>query len=147
MQRQRQLLTIATVVECLAGLALLLAPGVTVALLLGVQTDRVGQMVARVTALALVSLGIACWGARTDAGGEARTGTLRAITFYNAGVGLLLVVFRATGMASGMIAWGAAALHLGLAAGFAASLRRAAPDPSHPGGGERTAPVLPAGHK
>jgi hypothetical protein len=124
MQMQRQLLTIATVVECLAGLAFLLAPGATVALLLGVQPDRVGLMVARVAAVALVALGIACWGARMDPGGEARTGTLRAITFYNAGAGLLLVVFGATGMASGSLVWGAALLHLGLAAGFAASLRR-----------------------
>lgn len=119
-----QLLTITAVVEWLVALALILAPGATVALLLGAETDSAGLMIGRVAGAALLSLGIACWGARTDLGGAARSGTLRAITFYNAGAGLLLVVFAVTGKAGGMMVWSAGVLHLGLASGFAASLRR-----------------------
>jgi hypothetical protein len=122
MTRQRQLLAIAAVVESLVGLAFLLAPGVVVAILLGAEPDRVGLMVGQVTGAALLSLGLACWGARTDAGGAVRTGTLRGITLYNAGVGLLLVLFVATGQAR-LAAWIAGILHLGLAVAFAASLR------------------------
>jgi hypothetical protein len=118
-----RLLLIAAVVECLAGLALALAPGATAAALLGKEPDSVGLMIGRVTGVALLSLGIACLGARTDAGGDARSSTLWAITFYNFGAGILLLMFAATGKAGGLVIWGAALLHLGLTLGFAASLR------------------------
>jgi hypothetical protein len=42
----------------------------------------------------------------------------------------LLVVFAATGMATGLLAWIAGILHLGLAVAFAASLRHSAAAPS-----------------
>jgi hypothetical protein len=119
----RQLLTVSAVVECLAGLALLLVPGTTIDLVLGAGPDRVGLMIGRVAGVALLALGIACWGARTDSGGPARAGTLRAITLYNLGAGLLLVLFAATGQASGLVVWGAGLFHLGLGAAFAASPR------------------------
>lgn len=119
---QRRLLTIAAAIECLAGLALILTPGIVTSLLLGAAADSVGLMIGRVGGVGLLSLGIACWGARTDTGGAAQTGTLRAITLYNAGAGLLLVVFAATGKAVGLVVWSAGILHLGLASGFAASL-------------------------
>ena len=86
---QGRLLAVAGVRECLVGLAFLLSPGITTALLLGAQSDSVGLMIGRVAGVALLSLGIACLGARADAGGAARMGTLRAITLYNAGAGLL----------------------------------------------------------
>ena len=126
---QRRLLIIAAAAECLAGLALILTPGIVIALLLGAETDRVGLMIGRVGGFGLLSLGIACWGARTDAGGAAQTGTLRAITLYNAGAGLLLVVFAATGKAAGPVVWIAGILHLGLALGFAASQRHSGNTP------------------
>jgi hypothetical protein len=131
MPSDRQLLTIAAVVECLAGLALAPAPGATVALLVGAKPDSAGRMIGRVAGVALLALGTACWGARRDSGGAARLGTLRAITLYNAGVGFLLLTFAATGKAHGVLVWGAGVLHLGLAAGFGASLssrRRSASD-------------------
>jgi len=117
-----RLLTVAGVLECLVGLALVLSPRITTALLLGAEPDSVGVMIGRVAGAALLSLGIACWGARADAGGAARIGTLRAITLYNAGAGLLLVVFAATGKAGGPVVWIAGVFHLGFAAAFAASL-------------------------
>ena len=121
-----QLLTIAAVVELLAGLALLVAPGPAASLLLGAALETVGVMVGRVAGVALLALGVACWGGRTDAGGAARSGTLRAITLYNAGAGLLLVGFAATGEARGAVVWTAGVLHLVLAAAFVASVRRPA---------------------
>lgn len=119
---QGRLLMVSAAVECLAGLALILVPGAAAALLLGAEPDNVGLMIGRLGGFGLLSLGIACWGARKDAGGAARTGTLRAITFYNFGAGILLAVLAATGKAGGMVVWGAAVLHLGLALGFAASM-------------------------
>jgi len=121
--KQRNLLRIATAVECLAGLALIVAPGASCALLLGAELNGAGLLIARLGGLGLLALGIACWGARMDAGGVARSGTLRAITLYNAGAGLLLVVSAAIGAAVGIVVWGAGALHLGLALGFVATGR------------------------
>jgi hypothetical protein len=119
----RQLLTIAAVVECLAGLAFVLAPDATIALLLGPEPDSAGRLIGRVAGVALLALGISCWGARVDPGGPARWGTLWAITLYNAGAGFLLVAFAATGQARGVAALSAGVLHLGLAAAFATRLR------------------------
>ena len=125
----RQLLTVAALVEWLAGLGLVLAPGAVVALLLGVAPDLGGLMIGRVAGVALLALGVACWGARADLGGAAWAGTLAAITVYNAGAGLLLLLFAVTGKASGVGVWGAGVLHLVLATGFAATLQRPG-DPS-----------------
>jgi hypothetical protein len=122
MPTQRQLLTIATLAECLAGVALIVTPDTGITLLLGAEPGAVGLMVGRIAGVALLALGIACWGARADPGGAAQAGTLRAITMYNAGTGLLLIAFVATGKASGVAVWVAGLLHLALAAGFAASL-------------------------
>lgn len=126
MTMQGRLLTVAGVVECLAGLAFFLSPGVTTALLLGAEPDSVGVMIGRVAGVALLSLGVACWGARADAGGAARMGTLRALTLYNAGAGLLLVIFAAMGKAGGPVVWTVGVLHLSFAAAFAASFKRPA---------------------
>jgi hypothetical protein len=116
---QRPLLTLFAVGEGLTGLGLILAPRLTSALLLGRQPGLVGPMIARVTGVALAALGIACWGARTDPGSAARSATIEAITAYNAGAGLFLVMFGATGKARGRVVWGAGVLHLCLAAAFA----------------------------
>jgi hypothetical protein len=122
MPTQRQLLTIATLAECLAGLALMVNPDAAVTLLLGAKPGAVELMIGRIAGVALLALGIACWGARADPGGAAQRGTLRAITIYNVGAGLLLIAFVATGKASGVAVWIAGMLHLALAAGFAASV-------------------------
>jgi hypothetical protein len=89
-----------------------------------VEPDRVGLMIGRVAGVALLALGISCWSVRTDSGGAAVAGTRAGITFYNAGAGVLLVLYAVTGQASGFVVWGVGAFHLALAAGLAASLRR-----------------------
>lgn len=122
--RTKNLLIVAGVVECLAGLALILAPGATSTLLLGEGLNGAGLLIARIGGLGLFSLGIACWGAKTETGGTLRSGTLKAIILYNAGAGLLLVASAATGAATGMVIWGAGAFHVSLALAFVASLRR-----------------------
>ena len=124
MRLQRMLLAIAAVIETLAGLGLILMPDATMQLLFGGRPDGVGMMMGRVAGVALLALGVACWGARGDSGGEARAVTVRAITLYNAGAGALLVLFAITGQAAGLGAWSAGLFHLALAAGFLASQRR-----------------------
>jgi hypothetical protein len=121
MAMQRALLTIAAVLEVLAGAALIVVPALTISLLLGSEPHSDGSMIGRIAGAALLALGIACWWARADAGGAARNGTLNAITLYNAGAGLLLVVFAATGKAGGLVTGLAGILHCGLAAAFVIS--------------------------
>jgi hypothetical protein len=115
----------AALVEAPGGLALLLLPGPTVAVLLGAWPDGLGLMIGRLTGLALLAVGISCWGASRDSGGAARAATLVAITLYSVGSGLLLLLFALTGQGSGYVIWGAGVIHLAFAAGFAASARRA----------------------
>ena len=57
---QGRLFTISGVLECLTGLAFLLSPGITIALLLGAEPGSVGLMIGHVAGVALLSLGIAC---------------------------------------------------------------------------------------
>ncbi len=122
---QRQLLTIAAAVESLAGLAFRLAPEVIIVFLLGAKRRfSLPALLGRVCGVALMALGIACWGARTDSGSAARSGTLKAITFYNAGAGLLLVLFAAIGKTGGIVLWSFGVFHLALAAAFTISFRR-----------------------
>lgn len=116
---QTRLLILAAVVECLAGLAFILFPAFTIALLLGPEPGSVGLMIARVAGVALLALGVACAGAATEVAGAARAWTVTAITLYNAGAGLLLVAFAARGMADGPVVWVAGVLHMGLALAFA----------------------------
>ena len=123
MRMQPRLLAVAAVMETLAGLGLILTPEATMQLLFGGRPDGVGTMMGRVAGVALLALAVACWGARGASGAEARLGAVRAITLYNAGAGVLLVLFAVTGQAAGLGVWSAALLHLALAAGFLASQR------------------------
>ncbi len=120
---QRQLLTIAAAGESLTGLALILAPEATARFILGAEPNVAGVKLGRVGGVALMAIGIACWGARNDAGSAARSSTLKAITFYNTGVGLLLILFAAIAKTGGIVLWSAGVLHLALAAAFAISFR------------------------
>src|SRR4051794_15602994 len=113
----RPLLTTSAAVECITGLAPTAAPGPAVARLLGAPPDRTGLLLGRVTGVALLAPGAAGGSARREAASGARSGTVRSITLYNTGAGLLLLRCAATGQARGGVVWGAGLLHLGLAAG------------------------------
>jgi hypothetical protein len=119
----RQLLIVASLMECLTALALILQPGITVAVLMGSELEGVGLDAARIAGLALLSLSIACWGARSDLGGPAKSSSVLAIVLYNAGAGALFTLFGVTGQASGAGTWCAAVLHLVLTVAFVARLR------------------------
>jgi hypothetical protein len=114
----RRLLILAAVVEGVAGLTLLLAPTIAIALLLQPESHDAAQMIARVAGVALLSLGVACTGAARDVASIARSWTITAITIYNGGVGLLLVVFAVSGTALGPLVWFAGLFHVGLALAF-----------------------------
>jgi hypothetical protein len=57
----KKVLILAAVVEVATGLALLVVPSFVSRLLLGEELSGVAIPVARVTGIALIGLGIACW--------------------------------------------------------------------------------------
>jgi len=116
---QTRLLAIAAVVECIAGVALVVLPGRIIALLLGGEPHVPSEMIGRVAGVALFALGAACAGAAADTGGTAQTATVAAITFYNLGAGVLLLLYAFGGEARGVVVWAIGGLHFAFAAALA----------------------------
>lgn len=102
----RNVLKLAAAGEIATGLALLFAPSFVVALLLGQDLDRTVLPIARVTGLALIGLGIACWPGPP----------LIAMLAYSTAVAAYLAYLGLTGGATGTFLWPAVVLHLVLSA-------------------------------
>jgi hypothetical protein len=100
------------VIEAGAGLALLCLPSAAANLLLGAPLEAPAAFtVARVGGAGLLTLGVACWLARSDAKSPAARGLVTAMVIYNLGVALIL---GAAGIGSdrvGAILWPAVVLH------------------------------------
>lgn len=58
-------LTVAAIAEAATGLALLVVPFLVARLLLGAELAGVSVPLARVTGIALIALGVACWPGKT----------------------------------------------------------------------------------
>jgi hypothetical protein len=97
-----KLLALTAVLELATGLALLIVPSLVSWLLLGTELTGVSIPIARVTGIALVGLGVACWPNWTALCGMLTYGTL--VTLYLAYVGLV------SGF-NGILLWPAVVLH------------------------------------
>jgi hypothetical protein len=97
----KKALIVAAVCEAATGLALLTAPSLVGQLLLGEQLTGVAIPVARVTGIALIALGIACWP------GPPLVGMLA----YSAAVTLYLAYLGVAGGLTGVFLWPAVVLH------------------------------------
>jgi hypothetical protein len=95
-------LAIAAMAEAATGLALLVVPSPVGRLLLGAEMTGVSIPVARVTGIALIALGIACWPGLT-----ARCGMLT----YNALATAFFAYLGIRGHWVGLLLWPAAGLH------------------------------------
>jgi hypothetical protein len=107
-------LIFAAVAEAGTGLALLVAPSLVGQLLLGEELTGIALPVARVTGIALIALGVACWP------GPPRAGMLT----YSAAVALYLGYLGLVGGLAGVLLWPAVVLHLILTALLARGLAR-----------------------
>jgi hypothetical protein len=94
-------LVFAAAAEAATGLALLLVPSLVGRLLLGEELTGMAVPVARVTGIALIALGVACWP------GPPRVGMLT----YSAAVTLYLAYVGFVGGLSGTLLWPAVVLH------------------------------------
>ena len=98
----KKVLVFAALAEAVTGLALLTFPSLVGQLLLGAELAGVAIPVARVTGIALLALGIACWP------GPPLVGMLT----YSVVVTLYLAYIGLTGVFSGVFLWPAVALHV-----------------------------------
>jgi len=104
-----------SVVEILAGLALVAVPSVAVSLVLGQPlTEPVGVVLGRIAGAAVLALGIACWLAKN--GGQNRTtiGLIWALLFYDFSFVLILLSAHVRIALDGIGLWLVVALHSGL---------------------------------
>ncbi len=103
-RHMRKVLALAAVGEIATGLALLLVPSLVGQLLMGQELTGVTIQLARVTGIALVGLGVACW-----------PGTpLLGMLTYSSAVALYLGYVGLAGGPSGMLLWPAVAFHVTL---------------------------------
>ena len=110
----KRVLILAAVSEAATGLALLIVPSLVGRLLFGEELTGVAIPIARVTGIALIALGVACWP------GPARVGMLS----YGAGATLYLAHLGVSGGFVGVLLWPAVLVHLILTALIAWGLRK-----------------------
>ena len=108
MNRQtRMILFVTAVLEVATGVALLIAPSIIGRLLLGEELTGVAVSVARVTGIALIALGVACWPGCT---------ALCGMLVYSAAVTLYLAYVGFAGHFAGILLWPVVVVHLILTA-------------------------------
>jgi len=104
----KKLLALAAVAEAAMGLALLVYPPIIVKLLLGLDDlAGAGLVIARVTGIALIGLGVSCWPGST---------VLLGMLTYSAVLTLYLAGLGFGGAYVGVLLWPAVVLHAVLTA-------------------------------
>jgi hypothetical protein len=101
----KSVMVFAAVAESVTGVALVVVPSLVVQLLFAQELAGVGIPVARVTGIALIAFGMACW----------PTTPLIGMFAYSAAVTLYLVYIGFVGEFSGVLLWPAATVHALLA--------------------------------
>ena len=102
----KKLLALAAVGEATTGLVLLIYPPIVVWLLFGAEIAGPGVVMSRITGIALIALGVACWPGN-DAGGNA----VRAMLCYSLLATLYLAYLGIAGEQVGMLLWPAVVVH------------------------------------
>ncbi len=109
----KKLLPLVAVAETATGLALLVVPAPVVWLLFGADVTGVAVPASRVTGIALIALGVACWPGPAIAG----------MFTYSLLVTLYLAYIGLAGGFTGLALWPAVGLHAILTALLVASLK------------------------
>lgn len=108
--RVTRLFLVTAAIELAAGLTLLAVPAAVIRLLFGSAVDVVAAVgMARLTGVALLSLGTACWSARHGERSAASTGLVGAMLIYNAGC-VALAMAGALGAVSSL-QWAVVGIH------------------------------------
>ena len=105
----RTLLVLGAAGEAATGLVLMVAPAIFVRLLLGAELSGAGLALGRLTGVALLALGMACWpGARPGSG---QTAAIRALFTYSLLATVYLLSLGLDGTLVGRLLWPAVVLH------------------------------------
>ena len=99
-------LVLAAVGEAATGIALLIVPSLVGQLLFGTELTGLAVTVARLTGIALIALGVACWPGTPVVG----------MSTYSAGVTLYLAYVGFVGGSGGILLWPAVVVHVILTA-------------------------------
>lgn len=111
----KALLIVTALIEIGTGLALLVAPSLSVEFLLGEGlSSPQALVVARVAGVALISVGVACWLGR-NADRRAQSGLIAGMLIYNLAVPILLLHGWIASALQGLGLWPASILHAVLA--------------------------------
>jgi hypothetical protein len=103
----RRLVMLSAAIEVATGLALIAVPSLVARLLLGAALSDSGIAVARLTGIALLCLGFACWPGRDDATQTA----VRALFTYNLLAALYLGYLRVGGGFVSYLLWPVCVVH------------------------------------
>ncbi|MCJ7641038.1 MAG: hypothetical protein MUO29_03975 [Desulfobacterales bacterium] len=105
----KKVLVLAAVSEAATGVALLILPSLVGRLLFGAELTGVSIPVARVTGIALIVLGLACWPGSEATGTPTRA--LRAMLCYSLLATLYLACLGIRGEWVGSLLWPATVIH------------------------------------
>jgi quinol-cytochrome oxidoreductase complex cytochrome b subunit len=109
----KNLLTVSALLELLAGLTILGFPSAALELLIGITPEEpTALIIGRVCGAAILSLGVACWFARTDVQSPSSKGLIVSMLMYNI---VVMAVLAYAGFGLGlhsMILWPAVAIHV-----------------------------------
>ena len=119
-----RLLKLTAIIEAATGLGLVAVPAVIVRLLLGGEISGASIPLGRVTGVALLALGVACWVASYEVRNRAARGLVSAMSLYNLGVALILGAAGLQSQPVGIALWPAVILHAAPGTWCLASLRR-----------------------
>jgi hypothetical protein len=106
-----RLLKFTAIIEAATGLGLIAVPALIVRLLLGGEISGASISLGRVTGVALLALGVACWFASYDVQNRAARGLVSAMLLYNLGVALVLGAAGLQSRPVGIALWPAVVLH------------------------------------
>lgn len=109
--KTKMLITLSAAIEAATGIALVAVPELVARVLLAAELTPSGTAVARLTGIALLSLGVAC----RPGTEEVSTPATRALFVYNLLAALYLAYLRVGAGFDGFLLWPAAALHAVLA--------------------------------
>ena len=111
----KKLLIFTALAEAATGVALLVVPSLVGRLLFGQEFTGITAVVARFAGIALFTLGIACWLARSDTPSRAARGLVAAMFLYNIGVAALLAFAGVALGLRGIALWPVVIIHLAMA--------------------------------
>ena len=106
MSVQSRLYRLASAIELITGATLLLLPSVVMQQLFSSSATAAGGQLTRLYGLALIGLGVACWGSPCSTPGR------RGLLIYNCSAAMLLLILACTDLSGGTAVWAGSVIHV-----------------------------------